>query len=221
MPGTTSQSRKRDDFLRHSAGVLVCPRCSIPLRGGDHDLGIAWRCRACGGQSLNFSQFRRMVPEHGANEIWLEAATRPVAPKHPAKCPECLAAMDAVPISFRGGSVELDICRRCQRLWLDRQEVSAVPSLPAADRPAALLAAPKSASPTPQQQRDRLFSMLENFADYSDNRRERRSERDALVLAIPAGIVAYLCLLPIPSLFRFYIALGVGFVVYVLRKFRR
>ena len=28
--------------VRHAAGVLVCPRCGIPLRGRDHKLGIAW-----------------------------------------------------------------------------------------------------------------------------------------------------------------------------------
>lgn len=135
MPRTTSQNRHRDDFLRHSAGVLVCPRCGIPLQGGDHELGIAWRCRACGGQSLNFSQFRRLVPERGANKIWLEAMKNPCAPRIPTNCPECLAGMDAVRIPFHGRSVELNICRPCQRLWLDAQTEEAVPTLTGASRP--------------------------------------------------------------------------------------
>jgi Zn-finger nucleic acid-binding protein len=219
MPHTASQNRHRDDFLRHSAGVLVCPRCGIPLQGGDHELGIAWRCRACGGQSLNFSQFRRLVPERGANEIWLEAAAKPGIPKSHTRCPECLAAMDAVQIPFRGGSVELDICRRCQRLWLDRHEDSAIPSLPAGGNAAALLPAAKAALPTPQQQRDQLFSMLEDFADYSDSRRERSSEREALIFGISAGVVTWLCLWTFPL--RFYVAWGVGLAVYAWRKLRR
>ena len=112
--------------VRHAAGVLVCPRCGIPLRGREHELGIAWHCHACGGQSLNFSQFRRMDPEHGANDIWNEAAARPRTPPRRTKCPECLAGMDAVLISFRGHSIALAICRPCQRLWLDPLEEAGI-----------------------------------------------------------------------------------------------
>jgi Zn-finger nucleic acid-binding protein len=115
-PADTEQS------VRHASGVLVCPRCAIPLGGREHELGIAWRCGKCRGQSLNFSQFRRMVPEHGARDIWLEAMKHPSVPSRRTRCPECLAAMDAVLIPFRGRSIELEICLPCQRLWLDAQE---------------------------------------------------------------------------------------------------
>lgn len=116
--------------MRHAGGVLVCPRCGIPLGGTEHELGIAWRCGACRGQSLNFSQFRRMVPEHGARDIWLEAMKRPVTPQQRTRCPECLAAMDAVLIPLNGRTIELDICLLCQRLWLDAQEENGVANPP-------------------------------------------------------------------------------------------
>jgi Zn-finger nucleic acid-binding protein len=128
-----SRRRREEKAVRTGPGLLVCPRCGISLRGTDHDLGIAWRCGPCGGQSLNFSQFRRMVPEHGANDIWLHAATRPDAPRHRTPCPECLAEMDAVLIPFQGRQIELDICQRCQRLWLDFQEGQTLSLLPDGD----------------------------------------------------------------------------------------
>jgi Zn-finger nucleic acid-binding protein len=103
-------------------GVLVCPRCGLPLAACEHALGIAWRCGYCHGQSLNFSQFRRMVPEDGANNLWATARERPQTPGQRTRCPECRADMDAVFIPLHRRTAELDICRPCQRLWLDRQE---------------------------------------------------------------------------------------------------
>jgi Zn-finger nucleic acid-binding protein len=102
-------------------GTVFCPRCGNPLQGCGHSLGIAWRCRTCGGQSLNFSQFRRMVPRYGADAIWNTATARPVPPLRRTLCPECGCPMAAVCIPLNGRQVELDICQPCQRLWLDPQ----------------------------------------------------------------------------------------------------
>lgn len=102
--------------------VPVCPRCHLLLKGGKHATGIAWRCEGCGGESLNFSQFRRLIPELQANEIWMTAMEHPVAPRRRARCPECRRDMAAVLVPFQGRHIELDICRTCQRLWMDHQE---------------------------------------------------------------------------------------------------
>jgi hypothetical protein len=45
-----------------------------------------------------------------------------VAPRRRARCPECRRDMAAVLIPFQGREVELDICRGCQRLWMENQE---------------------------------------------------------------------------------------------------
>lgn len=179
------RSRRRKSALRSGAGMLVCPRCGIPMHGNDHDLGIAWRCKACGGQSLNFSQFRRMVPEHGANDIWLQAANRPNAPKHPTECPECQAGMDAVLIPFRGAHVELDICRACQRLWLDRQEHEATPSL--------ALAPPgeRQAGPTRREKAELMMRALEHADDLRQERIEKKRSFVGEVFALISGWLTY------------------------------
>ncbi len=102
--------------------TMTCPRCRTVLKAERHHTGIAWRCPGCGGQSLNFSQFRRVVPEPEANGIWEAATLHPRAPRRRALCPECLRDMAAVLIPVPQRELELDICRNCQRLWLDRQE---------------------------------------------------------------------------------------------------
>lgn len=98
---------------------MLCPRCRTPLTSQPHAAGFAWRCARCGGQSLNFSQFRKLLPQLQANEIWLTVMENPVIPRGRAFCPECHAAMAAVLIPFESGGTELDVCPPCQRLWMD------------------------------------------------------------------------------------------------------
>ncbi len=101
---------------------MTCPRCRSALKAEKHDTGIAWRCMGCGGQSLNFSQFRKLVPEPKANSIWEEAMLHPRAPRRRSLCPECQRDMAAVLIPMKERELELEVCRNCQRLWLDSQE---------------------------------------------------------------------------------------------------
>jgi len=105
--------------LEQSRRTPVCPRCHRPLGPLKHETGIAWRCAGCGGQSLNFSQFRRLIPEQHAREIWLTATEHPLHPRRRVDCPECRQEMSAVMISFHGREIELDLCQTCQRLWLE------------------------------------------------------------------------------------------------------
>lgn len=107
--------------------TMTCPRCRMALEPCRHRRGIAWRCAGCGGQSLNFSQFRRMVPDYHANDIWEAVILHPLVPRREARCPECRREMSAVLLSVHQRDVELDVCRDCQRLWLDRQEAPAEP----------------------------------------------------------------------------------------------
>ncbi|MES2709028.1 MAG: hypothetical protein V4726_20700 [Verrucomicrobiota bacterium] len=98
---------------------MLCPRCRIPLNSRPHATGVAWGCGRCAGQSLNFSQFRKLLPQLQANEIWLTVMENPVVPQKRACCPECRTAMAAVLIPLESGGTQLDVCPPCQRLWMD------------------------------------------------------------------------------------------------------
>lgn len=230
MAESPHSSKSRGKAIRHADGVLVCPRCEIPLRGSDHELGIAWRCGRCQGQSLNYSQFRRLVPEAGANDIWLEVATHPLRPRERTRCPECLADMDAVVIPLHGRSVELDICRPCQRLWLDRQEQgeSATPglvrvsaALPVERRRGWFGARAPAGESVSSAQREALFSALERNADGVERKLEHRlTVRFTLYGMVAAGVCYLLCWW-VPSVIRFRIATAAGLAVFALRLLRR
>lgn len=133
---------------------MDCPRCGSGLAPGKHDTGIAWRCLKCGGESLNFSQFRRMIPEEQVDMIWWTAKGQPVASPQGTACPECGKPMLAVLIPFREEELELDICQGCQRLWRDGPRTAKPTPTPrlnigygATDKPPVLEMRPRQARP--------------------------------------------------------------------------
>ena len=195
MSEPSAESRRDRHAVRHAQGTLLCPRCDIPLRGSDHALGIAWRCGACGGQSLNFSQFRRLVPEQGANDIWLQATVRPLAPRRPTACPECQAGMDAVHIPLRGTLLELDLCRLCQRLWLDQPvaepsepgSLAVAVSTPAVARPRRWFGKQPPSAPDLRSRGEAMFSLLEHQADRAQEYRSNRGRTWVTIAGIIGG----------------------------------
>lgn len=135
-----------------------------------------------------------MVPEHGANDIWMQAISRPGAPQQRTQCPECLAGMDAVLIPFRGRFIELDICRACQRLWLDRQEIEssggALTIIPGTvGRPA--LPGPPPSPKTSRAGVDHLLNILEREGDRLNERSRKKQMMVCSIWGLVAGLVAY------------------------------
>jgi uncharacterized protein YbaR (Trm112 family) len=98
---------------------LECPRCRGGLAATEEAAGIVWRCGQCRGISMNFSQFRKLVPAWHANRIW-EAALRDPRRAQPAVCcPECRRFMNALEARLPAGVLDLKLCLSCQRLWMD------------------------------------------------------------------------------------------------------
>lgn len=63
-----------------------------------------------------------MVPETHVDEIWVTITEQPVTAPNRTRCPECRRLMLAVLVPLQDREIELDICRPCQRLWLENQE---------------------------------------------------------------------------------------------------
>jgi hypothetical protein len=120
---------------------LECPRCRDRLLPTEEEAGMIWRCRQCRGISLNFSQFRKLVPAWHANRIWESAIAGPRLASPEVRCPECRRPMNAVDGRLPAGVLALKLCLVCQRLWMDAadggergelRDASAPLSLPAA-----------------------------------------------------------------------------------------
>lgn len=116
----------REDPLAEN---LRCPRCDTLLEPDNiKDHGVvanAASCPTCRGFFITLEQlteveleqrqrlfeFRRLLPE---DEQW-----KPLA------CPKCKKTMDKMQ-SQRDAHVTLDVCRACDRVWLDHDELNAI-----------------------------------------------------------------------------------------------
>lgn len=164
-----------------------------------------------------------MVPEQGANDIWLQAATRPNAPLQRTECPECLGGMDAVLIPFRSRQVELDICRSCQRLWLDPQEHDVSEQLaivPATSGPVAKSRSPGLPSVSRHNRADAMMHLLERDSERKEEGRQKGLEISGAIFGVAGGLVMYVIALKMmdmqePDGFKF--ALGAGLLCYGAR----
>jgi Zn-finger nucleic acid-binding protein len=66
-----------------------------------------------------------VIPGARVDDIWLTATAEPVISPYRGKCPECRRVMHAVLVPWQNREIELDLCRPCQRLWMDNAENSA------------------------------------------------------------------------------------------------
>lgn len=80
---------------------------------------MIWHCRQCRGISLNFSQFRKLVPAWHANRIWESAIAGPRLASPEVRCPECRRPTNALDGRLPAGVLALKLCLVCQRLWME------------------------------------------------------------------------------------------------------
>jgi Zn-finger nucleic acid-binding protein len=170
-----------------------------------------------------------MVPESGASAIWDGAGSRPEMPRHGAKCPECHNEMRAVPIPFRGRHVELDVCRPCQRLWLDRQEDNAVLSVDPDPGPAQAIARRRSwftrrgerARNNDERQREAIYGIVLRRGEHRERESLQHWESNSLLRALVVGVVVFIVSSPLPTYIAFRLAAVAALVYFTLRRLRR
>ena len=115
--------------------MLPCPRCSIPLKTHVTQCSVHYACPKCDGRAGNLALLRRTLEPEFVNRLW-----RTVRDAHPTdhhgqlRCPSCRTRMHPAGLdSEEGAELQLDVCRVCQIVWLDADEVARVPQAPAAE----------------------------------------------------------------------------------------
>jgi len=120
-------------FQTHRHGLL-CPRCDDPLKS-ENSLGV-WTdlCSHCGGIWLDANEIAPLMERARSEEVELEGvlvapgSDAPGGPGHEKQtplCPVCQVEIPEAPYSF-GSGVTVNTCSRCQGLWLDQGEFSAI-----------------------------------------------------------------------------------------------
>jgi Zn-finger nucleic acid-binding protein len=100
----------------------LCPRCGTE-RLVRHILatgGIVHQCPRCHGTQMSLAVLRGRNDDTLAPRLWAEVGTNP---RPGIACPLCRRSSSALMTD----GVELDLCRPCQSLWFDADELERFP----------------------------------------------------------------------------------------------
>ena len=112
---------------------LTCPTCRTSLSGTKIAAGILWTCQTCSGAVVNSAVLRKYLKNETVNELW-HTAMKQSTPSRRA-CPSCKRALRVFATSRDGRRINLDLCKACQLMWFDKNELEAFPKAPEAKPP--------------------------------------------------------------------------------------
>jgi Zn-finger nucleic acid-binding protein len=114
----------------------TCPRCVRTLTKRTTQRGLLYACERCGGLALAMPVLRKVADPAQIDALWTRIKKRAVVPAFGgAECPACTQTMGRLTVENTNASVEIDVCRSCHFLWLDRDELAAFGNAPPASAP--------------------------------------------------------------------------------------
>ncbi len=100
---------------------LRCPRCRVDLAPEAHGGARFDRCPRCGGVAVNMAVLRQFAPGKRVRDLWLNLP----AGRADAPCPSCARPASATPVACGARKVEIDVCKACQVIWFDKDDLAA------------------------------------------------------------------------------------------------
>lgn len=98
-----------------------CPRCELALHDGQAGgVRIKW-CSTCQGYLLNKATFKKNISPEALKEY--EEKYFHLTNDSELSCPYCQSRMGKVVLEKSDG-IEIDICKTCQFIWLDKDEIT-------------------------------------------------------------------------------------------------
>lgn len=118
--------------IRNQLGDGVCPLCDVDLvRAIIAELPAA-TCTQCGGIRCSMEVFAQIIRARRADYSGIEDPPRALNAAELTRvvhCPSCRKRMDTHP--YHGpGNVVIDVCTRCDVVWLDKGELTALERAP-------------------------------------------------------------------------------------------
>ena len=107
---------------------LICPTCRTSLNAMRVPAGLLWTCRTCAGTAVNSAVLRRYLKNETVNELWRTAMTQSTPSQR--ACPSCRQALRVFAASRDERRISLDLCKACQLMWFDTNELDAFPKAP-------------------------------------------------------------------------------------------
>lgn len=106
---------------------MNCPKCKTSLSPTRVAEGSLWKCEVCSGIAANMAVLRQYLKDDTARKLWLEAIT--VSTLSNRKCPCCVQMLKEFTVSRDNRRIHLDLCKTCQLMWFDRNELEAFPRI--------------------------------------------------------------------------------------------
>lgn len=102
----------------------VCPHCIADLdRHRAHSTNY-YSCPNDHGSAISLYSLKQLVNWSGLNALWLRSVD---APEIHMACSHCRKPYRQIVAELPEAQVELEVCRRCQFIWLDQSEIEEFP----------------------------------------------------------------------------------------------
>ena len=112
---------------------MICPKCKTTLSPMRVAEGSLWKCEACSGTAINLAVLRRHLKSDTVRELWRTAMTESWTSNR--RCPSCGNALREFAASRDNRRISLDLCKTCQLIWFDKNELEAFPRAEKLHRP--------------------------------------------------------------------------------------
>jgi membrane associated rhomboid family serine protease/Zn-finger nucleic acid-binding protein len=104
----------------------ACPRCTQELVKNESGNVLRYSCSKCFGFAIHFPVLEELMP---ADEVEVLRKGAEHAPTGNLRCSQCRAPMQVLLRDHGVRNMELDLCQRCEVLWLDNGEGQDLSSL--------------------------------------------------------------------------------------------
>ena len=105
---------------------MLCPQCQTELEIDRQPNGALWLCHHCSGVAANLAVLRKQLPPRIVRDFWKQAYSSKKASR---LCPSCRQALNNFSCTFSGNTINLDLCKKCQIVWFDKDELDAFPKI--------------------------------------------------------------------------------------------
>ena len=153
---------------------LSCPRCGAALVKERYKDRIGFVCPEGHGIAMTLGAVRALCGSRElVNLLWHKSGAADGDDGAP--CPICGKPMRNVTLDVEGQALELDICRRCQEVWFDPNELETLPPPPPEPEPEELPQAAREAIALEKAKNVR-FEDGDRFRFCGENGRKELSE---------------------------------------------
>src|ERR1700752_3706163 len=106
--------------MQASRIVRSCPRCTFPLSAFRHGETELDHCRRCGGTFLDAGEATQLVASAAEPQSWKTDYNAVSMGQSTLRCPGGHMRLEIYRVKFGAREVEVDVCPKCNGLWLDK-----------------------------------------------------------------------------------------------------